>query len=618
MTDNFSHDDLSTQQAPTRSRAFSRRTVLRAALGVAGTTILAACGGNATTPTTGGSAPTTAATVGATATTARPAGTATGATGGAAATTASSVTVAGSPTRASTSPASSPAGAASPAAQAVDGKIPSPAEGVPDAYTKLPKPYKSSTSPPGKGGKVTAFQITYDPPTPGRDQNQYWQELEKRMNVSPYEVTLAPSANYDEKFAATIAGGDIPDLVMFTPPPGYARLLQQGAFTDLTSYLTGDGLKEFPNLATFPSVLWKNVAFNKKIYGVPRPRFLANNAFYFRQDWAEKVGFGQQKNADDVFNMFVAMTKNDPDGNGKPDTFGLSSSSPRPGMALDVLQQLYRVPNGWRQNPDGTLTRSFETEEFKQALAYTRKLWEAGAFHPDAATLTTNQNKDLFFGSKIGAYSDGLAGLMGSGGARGKTHELTPNANVTAWVPVGHDGGKPTYHKYIGFFGFTAISAKAGKDKERVKELLRILNYMASPFGSEEAIFNGNGIEGVHHTVKPDGTRIKTDLGKTEIGPLTGLTNAPQVAYYDVAGDAQDMQKIQVDLLSTAIDNPTWGLFSQTEVAKSAELTQLEADRRVAIVLGREPLSAWDQFIKDWKSRGGDQIRKEYEEALKA
>ncbi len=597
---------------------FTRRAALRSLLGTAGVALLAACGGGpaatvpATTAPAASVAPTVAAGGAAIATVAPTTGRAT-ATRGAAAT-AGRATSTGS-------------GGATPVASgAIDGKIPSPNPnlGVPDAYTKLPPSFKAIPAPPGKGSKVTGFQISYDPPLPPRDQNKYVQELEKRLNLSAYEVTLAPASSYEEKFAAMVAGGDLPDMMLLTPPPGWQKIAQQGAFTDLTEYLTGDMLKMFPNLATFPGVLWNNVALNKKVYGVPRPRFLANNSYYFRQDWAEKVGFGQQKNAEDFYKMAVAFTKNDPDGNGKSDSFGLSSSSPRPnfGVATDAggpLGEMFRVPNGWRLNSDKTLVNAVETDEWKQALAFARRLWEGGAFHPDSATLQTTQNKDLFYSSKLGAYSDGLAGLMGSGGAYGMTRAQNPNANVTGWVAVGHDGGKPAYHKYIGFFGFTAVSAKAGRDKERVKELLGILNYFAAPFGSEEWLFNGYGVAGVHHTIGASGAPVRTDQGKAEIGTgtYTGLTNAVPVAYYDLPGNAEEMQRVQAGLLANGIDNPTWGYYSATWATKQAELEQLQADRIVSIVTGREPLNAWDTFVTDWKSRGGDQVRKEFEAAIR-
>ncbi|MHB8644339.1 MAG: extracellular solute-binding protein [Thermomicrobiales bacterium] len=589
------------------NRRYSRRALLRNAVGMAAVSasgaLLAACGGGTAATSTAGQ------TVAAKPTSA-PAAT------GVAATSVPVTSAGAAPT--GTSAVGS--AAASPSA-AVDGKIPSPnpQAGIPDAFTKLPPPFTSVANPPGKGGRVTMFNITYDPPISAKGDNKFWQELEKRLGVT-WDVTLAPRADYEAKFATVLASGDLPDLIFLTPPPGWEKAALQGAFADLTPYLTGAGLKEFPNLAVFPPVQWKNVALNKKIYGVPRPRFLANDADYFRQDWADKVGLGHPKNADEFTQMLVAFTKNDPDGNGKPDTYGISSKTPRPAFEIGdtsgTIGQMFRFPNGWRLNSDGTLTATFETEEYKAALAYTAKLWQMGVWYPDSATVSTTQDKDLFYASKIGMYNDGLAGLMGTQGARGKTRALTPTANVTAFIPPGHDGGKPTYQKYRGHFGFTAISSKNAKDESRVRELLGILNYFAAPFGSQEWLFNTYGIVGVDSQVK-NGFPTLTDRGKSEISALVTLANAPPVAYYDEPGDAQDMQKIQVDLLATGVDDPTWGLYSPTFAAKEAELAQLESDRRLAIVLGRSPLTAWDDFIKEWRSRGGDQIRKEYESALK-
>ena len=52
-------------------------------------------------------------------------------------------------------------------------------------------------------------------------------------------------------------------------------------------------------------------------------------------------------------------------------------------------------------------------------------------------------------------------------------------------------------------------------------------------------------------------------------------------------------------------------------MSKAAELNQFGFDSVTAIITGRQPLSAFDDAIKEWKSRGGDQIRQEFEQALK-
>jgi hypothetical protein len=48
---------------------------------------------------------------------------------------------------------------------------------------------------------------------------------------------------------------------------------------------------------------------------------------------------------------------------------------------------MFRVPQEWRLNADGTRTRYIETEQFRASLEYARKLYDAGAYHADAVTM---------------------------------------------------------------------------------------------------------------------------------------------------------------------------------------------------------------------------------------
>jgi putative aldouronate transport system substrate-binding protein len=66
------------------------------------------------------------------------------------------------------------------------------------------------------------------------------------------------------------------------------------------------------------------------------------------------------------------------------------------------------------------------------------------------------------------------------------------------------------------------------------------------------------------------------------------------------------------------VGQPTVNLYSPTAAERGAELAQLYTDRKIAIGTGREPLSAVDDLISEWKRRGGDTIRQEYEEAYQA
>jgi len=470
---------------------------------------------------------------------------------------------------------------------------------------------------PGKASKVTAAFISYNAPVPPRDQNPYWQELEKRLGIT-YEPNMIPADAYKEKMAALIASTDLPDLtgVEQLNAPDLLKAIVQGAFTDLTPYLEGDALKQFANLAQIPEYGWRNVRVKQKIYGVPSVRFIPDRALYFRGDWADKIGGPRPTNADEFAAWIERFTREDLNGDGKADAYGIGGFT---GLwyGFPFFTMMFRVPHQWRKNPDGTLTHAVETPEYRQTIEYMKQLYDAGVFHPDAASLTIQQAKDSFLAGKFAGYADGWTGVSS---ARENFRRLDPNNSAAViLVPPGFDGGPPAVERSQGFFGMTCIPAKIGKDAERVKELLRIVDYAMAPFGSEEYYFLSWGIPGVHHDVQ-NGAPVLNDRGRTEIGSLSsGIGRRNDVFYFPTApDDARLMQQWDIDQLVNSIESPVYGLYSPTAIARTSELNTLNTDRMVAIITGREPLSSFDTFVIDWRTRGGDQIRKEFEQELKS
>ena len=92
------------------------------------------------------------------------------------------------------------------------------------------------------------------------------------------DLTPIPNADYGTKFQTTIAGGTLPDLMMFPlPTPDQPRVMDR-LFTDLGPFLAGDAIKDFPYLANIPTVSWRPTVSNGTIFAVPQPRSIANHA----------------------------------------------------------------------------------------------------------------------------------------------------------------------------------------------------------------------------------------------------------------------------------------------------------------------------------------------------
>lgn len=496
--------------------------------------------------------------------------------------------------------------------------IPSGVTGVPDVYLSQPQPFKSYDGVPGDGSKVSAFLLSYNPPPVAKDSNTYWQELEKRLGVT-YDVVISPQPDYGEKSAALLASGDIPDLFYLNPEqnaPQQYQAMAQGAFIDLTPYVTGEALKQFKNLSTFPDYAWNNVKFNGKLYGVPNVQPKIGNLGFYRTDWAAKLGV-TPTDPDTLKALLTGFTNSDPNGNGKPDTWG-SGRFENGWKAWDnaSMSQMHRVPFNWRLNSDGSLTYQIETDEYKQFLQYQTDLFAAGAFFPDAAGMSFSDAQNAFIAGRTGFHYEGVPSFFGKGSVTDRMSQANPGGTDTYILPNGTDGKPGVVYNGLGNFGYVGIPSSI-TDEKRILMLLRLLDWGASPFGSEEATFIGNGVEGVDSERGPDGNLTLTDKGRAEKGPLPGLISGIPVFYY--ANDPQTSIAIQnggIASVKLGIDDPTQGLYSETNVNMSSQLTQLGTDTVTAIITGRQPMSSLDDAISQWKSRGGDQIRKDFEDAL--
>lgn len=500
------------------------------------------------------------------------------------------------------------------------GEVISKVPNVPVAWTKYPKPYVTMPGgPPGKGGSFTTFQINYNPPPPPLDQNPWWQKLNKNLGAAVNPI-LAPDADYVTKFSTLEASGNFPDLtyVNFNPHGYYEgaafmKLLAQGAFHNLTDYLTGSGLKKFPNLQLISAASWRGSSFEGKIWGVPTCIEPVDGELpLYRKDWAEKLGVDNPRNSTETLKMLSAFANGHPNGAGKQ-TWGLS----RPHQP--IWNSMFNVANNWRLNKDGSLQKDMETEEYSAATDFARQLWKAGVFWPNALTGTLSQENSLFEGGAIGMFMTGGVGEFGKqpGTVSTLTIDTDPKANPQPWMPVGHSGGPVSQIQGPASFGFAAIPTSIKSDS-RIEELLHICEYYAAPFGSTEYNFMTYGIEGkTFHYV--DGNPVPVSNGNQTwlyLGP--GLCGPNPVYYFaNQPGEAQFIQGLQEKQIQQSVTDPTVGVYSQTWVEQAANLINLQTNTYYSVISGQQPFSALKDSISTWKSQGGDQARKEYEQALK-
>jgi putative aldouronate transport system substrate-binding protein len=489
-------------------------------------------------------------------------------------------------------------------------KFPGASDGLVPFYQTYPANPKSVTKgTPGDGSKVSALTITYSPIVTGVASNQFWQAVNKRLGIN-LDMQQVGSADYPTKVPTVLAGNDLPDFVQFqTLQPSFPDLLK-AKFQDLTPFLAGDKIKDYPFLANIAQDFWSTeVVYNNGLYGIPIPAYKLVNHFFSRDDIIEGLGLDPKyKN----WKEFVALCKavTDP----KKNRWALDhvvENSATPAATFGFALQCLGVGNVFEQK-GGKFTSYHTDERTKEAISTCADLVKKGYVHPDA-----------FSGSTVTWYTAMANGqaVMGMPGGL-TTLPRFFNVNKDPKMKIGGSGPVPwdsstKAHGWQRTPSFSMTAFKKASD-DRIKMLLDVCNMLAAPFGSEEYRFFNYGVEGVDWTATPDGDPSVTATGTAEtLGfGLPYIASPARVLYYaGLAGPAEIQYDIEKATMPDSIANPTLGLYSDTYGRKWAQLELQMYDAQAQIMKGNAPLSSWDDAVSSWKSNGGTQMLKEYDAA---
>lgn len=480
-------------------------------------------------------------------------------------------------------------------------------ENVQPVYYSYPSDSELFTSVTGKvadGVTTTGFVVTYAAPPPAK--NSFLDYIGELTNTE-YDLTFVPGDSFDTKFATMTAGNDIPDIVeflTFAMPPRFPQLLE-AKFADLSEYLSGDAVKEYPNLANIPTPSWRSARINGKIWGVPEHRPPFGSVMICRPDLIEELtgSAPEPKDKDDFLELCKAVT--DP----KAGRYAIAGGGGSSGVdwSYDFIGATFGVPNQWHMSEGGKLTHKNETEAWLEMLDYIKKLWNVGAFHPDTPSLESAKAKTYINNGTVLMHLDGISALL----------DITmPKDIVTGGiVPFGADGGKGANYQGSSSFSFAALKKTS---PERIQAQLRLLDYLSAPFGSKEAFTLTHGKKGVHYT-GPSNDAVLTSAGEQMINAssLYRLGAGPQVLNTAVRIDEQLRQshKWQVATQDMLLKNPVDGYYSP-----SASSTQSASQAFNSVcndyVLGRTNLAKVKAGVKTWTAAAGDKMRKEYAEAM--
>ncbi|QHW31898.1 extracellular solute-binding protein [Paenibacillus rhizovicinus] len=494
--------------------------------------------------------------------------------------------------------------------------------------------------------EVLGYNPPEDPKTPAGltpDKNAYLKDLKDQMNIDVKYLWTVPTDQFEQKFSIAIASGDLPD-VMDLDPRNFEKFKNQGVLADLTdayAQYASPALKKF--MESDGGAAMKSVSQDGKLYALPgfEEPFLSTQLLWIRQDWLKNLGLEAPKSIDELEKVAEAFTKNDPDKNGKNDTFGITLPKTVVGWAFDArgfFNGFNSYMGGWTKGADGKLAAGEIQPETKAALARLQSWYSKGLLDKEFGLKDESKVSEDIIGSKVGiAYGEWWVANW----PLNLNKDKDKNADWIALQIPSIDGqpGKslvPTVR-----MGHIVVANKKFKNPEAVVKMANFYIEMNTKKYYETnkpengyvynwfvpRIFNPTDIENIYTNVNNALGKKLTEIEDQETPYYTNSQQVLDAANKYLAGDKSGSVW---GLYNSRVDeNGGWGLTRQirdnkqfvfneyygpateTQIDKGAQLDKLVNETFVKIIMGSAKIDEFDKFVSSWKALGGDDITKE-------
>ncbi|ASA22405.1 extracellular solute-binding protein [Paenibacillus donghaensis] len=419
-----------------------------------------------------------------------------------------------------------------------------------------------------------------------------------------------PTSGYDEKINVMIASGELPKLIKVSYVPTIISAMQSDVFWEIGPYL-----KEYKNLVAQSQTYYDNIKVDGKLYGIPVYRNIGRAALHYRKDWFDQTQLTVPKTLDEWYNVLKVVADEDPDKNGKKDTYGLmldKNYNQGVASALTRISVSQGGPNKWKVDNEGNFTPEFMTDEFFNTMKLFKRLYDEQLINQDFAVtdaLTIDK-----------AYEAGRVAMRISGGNAQSMQtnlvKVIPTAVIDVASLEGPAGTRVPAES--GNAGILAIPKSSVKTEAEVKKILTFLDKLLD---KEMVNLINKGVEGKHYKVEGDYTLpLDKDADAKEVKPYRDtLLQRGETYNMDKRMKQTDLfvknNKVVAENDKYAVANPALTLISVTFTERGSELEQIITDAETKFIMGKIDEAGWSAEVERWKNNGGEQLMEEYKAA---
>ncbi len=487
--------------------------------------------------------------------------------------------------------------------------------------------------------QVLGYMPPEDPKAPQGltpDKNGYVDKLKEYLNIDLRYLWTVPTEQFEQKFSLSIASGDLPDI-MVVGQNVFEKFKEQNLLADLSEVYpkyASHTLEKFMDFDGGETL--KRFMSDGKLLGIPDyvDPYMSTQLMWIRTDWLENLQLQAPTSLEELIETAEAFVQNDPDQNGKPDTYGFAVSKKLISWGFDARGIFYTMgayPNGWLKDADGKLVAGNIQPETRQALEMMSQWYAQGLLDKEFAFKDENKVAEDVIAGKVGIvfgewwYPNWPLNL---------SKEKNPQAEWQAF-PLPSFEGKPgkSLVDQLRLNNVMVVNKKFAHPEAAIKLANFYLEYPEKPNDTAE-----NGF--IYHWYEPrfnypgfyEEEYLEVwdaiETGKTEIAQEYDLVLQNTRKY--LSGDKNP--SVWGSYFSRAAEDGGWGVTRQvrnqkqvtineyagpptaTQIEKGGSLDKLMDETFMKIILGSASIEEFDKYAESWKRLGGDDITKEVNE----
>jgi putative aldouronate transport system substrate-binding protein len=257
----------------------------------------------------------------------------------------------------------------------------------------------SSSPAPEKRGKIkmSLYDRGNTPAAEGTITNNRWTKWINEKGPADVEFIAIPRFESKQKFNTLFASGEAPDVINEFDTSYRDQLYSQKQLLPLEDLIQ----KHAPNysklLEKYPIMRQIGTKPDGKLYEIGR--VIPNSvqiAVFIRTDWLKKLSLAIPQTPEDLLKVAKAFTEQDPDGNGKKDTYGFS-------LAYLGDEAIDAMHGNTMFIKDDKLAE--DEARMKAAISFKKRLFDDGVVDRDYLTDKNGEKaKKDFLSGKLGIY----------------------------------------------------------------------------------------------------------------------------------------------------------------------------------------------------------------------